>query len=774
MSNSSVAHLPENQIRPLLMGLTGLYLLFVIYGSLVPLHYVAIPFEQALDRFLQMPFLDLGIASRADWVANLLLFIPLSFLWGQLALPQRSASTRHLLRLIIVAACFALACGIEFTQTFFPQRTVSQNDILAESLGAVIGLILQATHGNSLHKFLAAFWRKESQGSRIQRLLHAYLVGLLIFNVLPLDLTLSPVELYHKWMEGRVVLVPFGGHYESLSGALYETFTDLILWIPAGILWTLAPHAQIRQAVIKGFGASLLIELAQCFVYSRVTDVTDILLAVVGCLLGGLIGRHFQSGKARTGGSQPGYYGLLWVVWVIATLGIFWFPFDFQVDRSKLADAFQNLLRVPFVTYYYGTEFHATNELLRKIGLFLPGGILWALAAGAGNTARWRRTYWSGSLMMGALALTLEIGQTYLPGKTADITDALLEWIGCLLGLSIARWIRPTSAQSSIRTTNTDQRRAASMPASPASTSTTWLYPVGTIALLGLAVWIATRLSFVPYNIRELLPSGPYESALSALGLAGAIYWFTEMRPLLHAWSKPRAALILPLILAAHGSVSWILLRLSVPLESLHDIVGSPVLGWPWEWEMIGRYIGLHAALILQQIGGILLVAFFHKQVRLERLLLWLSWSLLLAWPLYSITIDNAATDNLTELIRDNGSLFNSSLIALGLLAFFVCSSLFSRSLSYRQFKASSIILMLLSATLSAACFWLGSEPMLNKYGQIFSAGQFLLSADRSHYVGGQELAGRYALAYALAVLLVAVGQMRYWQTRQKKAIRPN
>ena len=39
----------------------------------------------------------------------------------------------------------ALALAVEFTQLFFPPRTVSLNDILAESAGAVIGLSLCAT-----------------------------------------------------------------------------------------------------------------------------------------------------------------------------------------------------------------------------------------------------------------------------------------------------------------------------------------------------------------------------------------------------------------------------------------------------------------------------------------------------------------------------------------------------------------------------------------------------------------------------------------------------
>ena len=58
----------------------GLYLVFVVYGSLVPLDFTPLPLDEAIERFRRIRFLNLGIGSRADWVANGLLMIPLAFL----------------------------------------------------------------------------------------------------------------------------------------------------------------------------------------------------------------------------------------------------------------------------------------------------------------------------------------------------------------------------------------------------------------------------------------------------------------------------------------------------------------------------------------------------------------------------------------------------------------------------------------------------------------------------------------------------------------------
>ena len=432
----------RNNSQRVLWALALAYLVFVIYGSLVPLRLVPIPLDQAFTKFKEIPFLDLGIGSRADWVANLLLFIPLSMLWGQILLSRQNSKTRRVIRLLLVVTFVALACSIEFIQIFFPQRTVSQNDIIAESLGGILGLVAQAFWGNRLQELIGSLWQKENQANRLNRLLHAYLLLLVAFSVLPLDLTISPVEIYHKWAEGKVVLFPFSGLKGNLFESLYETLTDIIIWIPPGIMWMLSRRQSLARIALHGFLAGLVLETAQLFVYSRVSDVTDILLASVGALLGALFAKTTVKLRLTTPQLKPSFWFMLWIVWLISTFGIFWFPFDFRSTNHSITEAFSEIARVPFITYYYGTEFHAVNELLRKIGFFLPGGLLWGFLVSATkkNVLRKQLTV-TGLLLIGLTAFGIEIGQVFLPQKTADITDVFLEFFGGSVGLSIAYWL---------------------------------------------------------------------------------------------------------------------------------------------------------------------------------------------------------------------------------------------------------------------------------------------------------------------------------------------
>ncbi len=756
-----------------LLPITLLYFVFVIYGSLVPLNYVAIPLDAAIERFVHMPFLDLGIVSRADWVANLLLFIPLSFLLAECFVPQRSPLIRQVLRALIFFGGLGLALGIEFTQTFFPPRTVSQNDILAETLGGGLGLILQAALGQPFRTLLAAWARHESQQSRIDRLLQAWIGGLLLFSVLPLDLTLSPVELYHKLSEGRLILIPFGSHHSHWSDFLYETLTDILIWVPPGLWWARKAFSEKRRplayALTWSLIASTLIEGAQLFVYSRVTDVTDILMAGVGALIGAML-----AGKLRQPLSLPGQSTgkalLLFPLWLLGIGGVFWYPFDFNPTLIDLPQALDQLMRVPFVTYYYGTEFHATNELLRKMGFFLPGGVLWALSFPPRQ--RRSRLPW---LAFALIATAVELGQAWLPGKISDITDIVLEMLGAMAGLHLTAWIlsgnnsgssnnafQPTSPPP-LAPSNKPPRPRPGTPRSSAPTPG-WRPVVTSIALLSAAIWGLCQLPFIPYNIRELLPSPPLESLLAAVALATLIYGSCNPRFIGHFLSKPWGAWALPLLLMAHGVIAWTLLRSSVPLESIHDIIGSPVLDWPWEWEMVGRFILLDMVIMMQVLGGYLTIARRHQHIRLEQWLLWLCWNLLLAWPLYYGTVDQAATDNLVELMADQASFFSASLLALGALSLFISASTLSHLSVMRQRPLHQLMYFFLYSGIATACLWWGSESLINKYEQTFSAWQFLLSTDRSHYAEGLQLWGRYAVASLGIQLLVAWCQREAWK----------
>jgi VanZ like family. len=121
---------------------TLVYSMFVVYGSLVPLEFNNLSVDTAISQFKGIRYLQLGPDSRADWVANIVLYIPLAFFASATFGGVRYPLIRALLAVVVLIFCIALAIAVEFTQLFYPPRTVSLNDLMAESLGTVIGVLV--------------------------------------------------------------------------------------------------------------------------------------------------------------------------------------------------------------------------------------------------------------------------------------------------------------------------------------------------------------------------------------------------------------------------------------------------------------------------------------------------------------------------------------------------------------------------------------------------------------------------------------------------------
>jgi len=461
------------QHRGLLLWIGLLYLVFVVYGSLVPLDYHALPWDVAVAKFREIPFLDLGIGSRADWVANLLLFIPLAFLWTGALAHGRHPALAAVLTLFVWLAAAALSVGVEFTQLFFPQRTVSQNDIAAEALGAIIGAAGWWGFGARLLAWYDGWHREREPAALAERAAWAYFVVLVGYNVLPLDLTLSAVEIYHKWHAGKVNLIPFAGLPSDAAHALFELATDALLWAPLAWLWHARPGRDSVKVWRMAFLAAAGIELMQLFVYSRVSDVTDLFTGALGAGVGAWLGkRQFGSRRStapsRTSASPAWQRLALALAWVPVLLLVFWYPFDFRTDGAFVRERMTFLERVPFQVYYFGTEFRAITEVFHKTLFFAPLGVLLAWWA-SGLSWLWRGYAAAASILaIIVTAMGIELGQVLLPEKFPDTTDWFLESVGGLMGYALFRMTRGRLAPARRRQPTTHhQGKRDGKPSSP-------------------------------------------------------------------------------------------------------------------------------------------------------------------------------------------------------------------------------------------------------------------------------------------------------------------
>lgn len=426
-----------------------------VYGSLVPLRPTPMDWSTATARFQEILQQPVSLASRTDFATNVLLFMPIGFLATGLALGARPGDwLRGMGIVLVVVACAALSLMIEFAQLWVADRTPSQNDVVAETLGGLIGATAWLFLGPLLIGWLSRVLNASRPRERVEHLLEAYVALVALYMLMPLDLTLRPTELYDKLQDGRINLVPFADIAADPAGAI-QIAGDLLLLVPLGMLaalWRWPVWERVRPlagALVAGLIVVAAIEAAQLFVMSRYSSTTDLITGGLGVLIGWLIADWL----VRSNASRPAAIGLgrhqaplffaATVAYVLAVAALLCLPFDRWATPAEASQRLHELFtHVPLTSLYWGSELNAVSQMLRKTLLGVPLGALLALTLWS-----WRLTparspvFWLVAFLASTLlGLAIELVQVWLPPHTPDFTDALLAALGTSIGmLAIAR-----------------------------------------------------------------------------------------------------------------------------------------------------------------------------------------------------------------------------------------------------------------------------------------------------------------------------------------------
>jgi VanZ family protein len=430
------------------------YLIMTWYASLIPLKYVDISWDQAVERFKAMRDFNVTDSAnrRADWVANIVLFIPISFLaMGVLTLRNRSHFLKVIASLIVFAFGAAMACAIEFVQVWYPIRTVSQNDLVAEFIGTLIGIIIWAVVGHGITRRLAELCSGAHGALARQRLLQFYAIGLVLFCLLPMDFTLSPEKI-----SAKINTIQFGQSLfdSNLLMGLARILRDLCVFAPLGALalyhWDKLPIlgnklvqdsqnlergiAPANRTVLHAAGVVLIIVAAiEILKISMVNGLVDLINIPVRSLAG-LVGATVAStclgpagtflvGRAWSRLTRMSLALLLIAIHIIILAGVLVQPWNINFDKQLYDDQITTFSNGLFTNYYYSGEWTALTNLTHYFLLFVPLGVL--LHWGIGKTAsRYRWALLMLPLLIGTLlGLSVELSQALTPREVVHITE---------------------------------------------------------------------------------------------------------------------------------------------------------------------------------------------------------------------------------------------------------------------------------------------------------------------------------------------------------------
>lgn len=402
---------------------------FIVYGSLVPFNFHQRPWNEVVEAFVSAMTNRIGIDSRSDAIANVMIAVPLGFvLLGMCRVDRDDRGWDLVAGLLWLPACVGLAVAVEFAQLYVPSRTCAGSDVWCQGLGAVIGMAAWVSFGRELTSQARVVWGRTQAGGTGGRLLLSYLVLLAFIQALPLDLNSSPKDVYKK-IRDEARFVPFGEFRKSDNTRDWEHAAKLAklagLYLPVGLLAATMPSRawmSFLRVLLAAAAVACGMESLQVMVHSRTPSATDAVVGTAAGMVGWCVCRWFAGVPSAEAALALGQ------LWAAVLLIAYWQPFNFHGP----AVAFDWLPGMPLEG---GNPLSTGEELLTKVVLFAPFGVL-VEAAGLWPSSRLRMGV--GASVGAVVAVAIEVGQRFLPSHTPCITDVLIGGVGGALGAWVA------------------------------------------------------------------------------------------------------------------------------------------------------------------------------------------------------------------------------------------------------------------------------------------------------------------------------------------------
>jgi VanZ family protein len=418
---------------------------FTLVGSLVPFEFRSRPIKEVGDSFAWAMANRIAIQSRSDGIANVLLGVPLGFSILGIACVQRCLTVAAIAMRVLIAliASMAFAAIVEFLQLYAPLRTCCASDVLAQGVGAMIGMGVWLEFGQ---RWMDSVHGIASGGGPAGHFLSASFLLLAFTQALPFDLSLSPYEAYYKFHNGGVRTIPFQELQISSCEENWARAASQLklaaLYLPVGLFagvlsarfWALR---QARIAVLASGVLAVILESAQILVRSRTTSATEALIGAGATLIG-----WWLTVRRCERGWPGGLWPILLASWLAALAVASLQPF-------AVAEVICRFDWVPGSPLQSGNPLVALDEMLGKLVLFGLGG---ALVASTGFDEL------SGRVLVAALCVGLsvaaacEIAQLSMAGQTSCITDVILGGVGALGGAWITIAVSRADRKAGVQT----------------------------------------------------------------------------------------------------------------------------------------------------------------------------------------------------------------------------------------------------------------------------------------------------------------------------------
>jgi VanZ family protein len=364
----------------------------ILYGSLYPFTFYQPeggvgPLQNLLRSWADTP-------GRGDFVANIFFYLPLGF-FGSLAVAR---SGRTLPRILFVTlAGGLLSTAMELSQYYIAGRVSAADDICANLTGTMLGAIV----GNFAGRHFLWLPTREVVANRVPFLLLAVWLSYRLYPYVP------TIDLHKYWD----ALKPVVFHPRPTG---YDLFRYTAIWLTIGSLIEALAGPRRGWLFFPLFAAAVLV--AKVVVVGKTVGAAEIAGAAIALAV------WFLLSVSLTTRIRVTATAVLFSAYILSERLE---PFQF----SAYGRAFGWM---PFRSFLYGSTEVNIMSFLEKA--FLYGALIWLVDKSGLRPG-------VSTILVAIVLFATSWAETYLPGRSAEITDALM---ALLIGATIAVITTPT------------------------------------------------------------------------------------------------------------------------------------------------------------------------------------------------------------------------------------------------------------------------------------------------------------------------------------------
>jgi VanZ family protein len=400
-----------------------LYAIIVIYCSTVVgprgFNFVPKDLNLAWHQFLSTSFWNTGSDQRADWMANLLMLVPLGYLlMGGLGL-RRGIVLALGSSVVALAISVAFVLAVKFLQLFFPPRTVSLNYITAQIIGSALGILSYWLWHSKILNFRTAL----GTPAIASYFLTAYALAYFAYQLLPLDFTLSYSDLHDRLLEVPHILFSWPAPDRPRLIRMILIVADMLAAVPLGLL----AGSRIWRASIIFLGIGSLIVMTailvvKIFLISGTPYLVSIFYRTAAVMAGvWLIRLRGAHGFVWLRPTLRRTLPLLIPLYVLAVLGINGLlQLNWRSRQEAMALFADTRALLPFWNWYIVSKARAVQSLVVHAIMFLPVGIMFSV-----RKEKQTSDAWIAAFAAFGFELLVEAGKCFTPGEFPDFYEAI-------------------------------------------------------------------------------------------------------------------------------------------------------------------------------------------------------------------------------------------------------------------------------------------------------------------------------------------------------------